>query len=123
MPSPNKPAALTHALMRQLFSYDAQRGRLVRKMKPSMLGRGYGSGRGNVGDDLPPSKTTGSKYPGYIANVLGHFVNYPRLVWLWHHESVNGRVRTKPGMPKDDFRIENLELYGKSRAFKVGGKK
>lgn len=123
MASPNKPAILTHNLMRQLFDYDADRGRLVRKIKPSMLGRGYGSGRGKVGDELPASLTTGSKYPGYIANVLGHFVNYPRLVWLWHHAEVKGRVRTKPGMPKDDFRIENLELYGKPAAFKVGSSK
>lgn len=109
MPNPNRPERITHKLLRQLFDYDAKRGRLVRIKKPGK------TGKGNVGDYLPASRT-GGKYPTYIANVQGHFVNYPRLVWLWHHKSTKGcKVRQRKDVRDadvTDFRIEGLELFG-----------
>lgn len=103
---------LSHGLLRRLFSYDPQRGLLVRKVKPSPRG----TGRGNVGDILPASFTKGSGYGLYVARVLNHTVNYPRLVWMWHHKNaIEGQVRVKPGGRRDDFRIENLELVRKGR--------
>lgn len=88
-----------HDFLRKTFTYDDERGRLVRRFKSSR-------GPGRAGEDLKPvlNPTTGL----YAARVGGKVINYARIVWLWHYPSCRGYVKA----PGDDFRIGNLALWG-----------
>lgn len=88
-----------HDFLQKTFTYDAVRGRLVRRFKSTR-------GPGRAGEDLKPifNKENGL----HTARVGKKLMNYARIVWLWHHPTCVGYVKA----PRDDFRIENLTLYG-----------